>query len=607
MKRFFSGSRRLMPSPLVTASFFCLSLIFYACVGSPTLPLDRNRGESGSDLFSQNQPDTTGILEAMERELQRSLDSLHLHAGAKPYFLAYMYWDIEQYRVEATLGTLEQNGWDRMQYLGVDLRLGDYERDNTGYLGSIVFGPRLRAPLPRSNDTTLLRQAIWAATDAEYKVAIEKLAQKKAYLRNHSQERSLPDFSRQEINRIDLMEKRIEPDTNSLKDLGVTVSAGFNDYPELQESRAAYNYFYSTLYYVDSEGSRYRLGFQENTFLVSLLAQADDGAPLWDYFRCSRRDTPWCGESNATDLGKKAAQESKDLAERTLRLSQKPPERNYRGPALLQNSAGGDLLYKALLAPQSQLREPLGSQSQRHFLLSLEGRKYFPTFVSIQDDPARYQWNDQTLYGHYAFDHQAQSARAVDLVKDGKIVDYYRGKIPLQPNGEHKSNGHWRYGGGFPGVVELHSKTTRNNVGMFRDLCRLSEEEGIGYAMVIAKVADEDALALLRHPLSSRLRISEAGDGRAFALNTPVHMGKVDCRTRKIDPVRGLTLSSMDSKSLRDIVATGESPSLYEPQAAFSALVPDLLFSLMDMKGDNQPQPRLPYLPPSGNFENIVP
>ncbi len=596
---------------MVKILVMALGLAIAGCAGNAPEQSQRdssNRGDRpGSGAFIQGDPDTSAILRAMEAELRRSLDSLHLQAGVKPYFLSYLYWDVELYRMEATLGTLEQSGFDRMQFLSVDLRLGSYDLDNSGFQGSIVFGPRLRAPLPHSNDTTLLRQAIWAATDAEYKVAIEKLAQKKAYLQNHRDETALPDFSRQKVGRFDVMEKRLPPDTGAITQLGKSVSATLQSFPELQESRAGYNYFYSTLYYVDSEGSRYRVGFQEHTFLVSLLAQAVDGAPLWDYFRCSRRDTPWCGEKDASTLAQKTSTEIQVLSERLRRLSGTPAEKDYRGPVLLSHSAAGDLVYKALLAPQAQLREPLGSQSQRHFLLGLEGRKYFPAFISIHDDPSRFHWKDRTLYGHYAFDHQAQPALPIQLIENGKISDFYRGKIPLQPNRPHSGNGHWRYGGGFPGVVEVYSEAAFDEEELHRHLCRLSDEEGINHGLVVSKVADEDALALLRHPLTHRLEISEAGGGRTFTLNTPVQMDRLECRTGKMQPVRGLTVPPLDSKSLRDIVATGRSHALYEPQASFSALVPGLLFSLMDMKGNLQPQPRLPYLAPEGISKKIAP
>ena len=91
---------------------------------------------------------------------------------------------------------------------------------------------------------------------------------------------------------------------------------------------------------------------------------------------------------------------------------------------------------------------------------------------------------------------------------------------------------------------------------------------------------------------------SESGDGRGtFALSPPCEVDIIDSRTGKVTPVRGLSFPAIDSKSLRDIVAVGEQPSLYEPQAAFSVLCPSLLFSLLDLKGNRATQPRPPYLP----------
>jgi hypothetical protein len=126
----------------------------------------------------------------------------------------------------------------------------------------------------------------------------------------------------------------------------------------------------------------------------------------------------------------------------------------------------------------------------------------------------------------------------------------------------------------------------------------LGTDEGTGYGLVVSKLADEDAVKLLRHPLASGLASTDGMDGRgSFSLTPPCEIDRLDSKTGKLTPVRGLSFPPIDSKSLRDIAAVGNKPWLHEPQAAFSVLCPSLLFNLLDLKGNRSNHPHLPYLP----------
>lgn len=541
---------------------------------------------------------SSAILKAMESELKRSMDSLRMRGGVAPYFLSYTLWDVESWRMQASLGDCDFAATEDQNFLEVDLRVGDYQRDNGNFQGGIVFGPRLRLPLPQDDDTNLVKQSLWAATDAKYKVALEQLAQKKAFLENQAAADSLPDNSRQKVLTQSIIEPRSPPDTAMATALGRELSRYLGRYGWLLESRVGYQYYYSTHYYVDSEGSRYILTSKEHTLLISLLTQAADGTPLWDYLRVATRDPLLVGaaEGPASFKALKAGVDS--LAQRLDILRKSTPLTSYRGPVLFSGVAAGELLNKALLAPQSRLREPLGLGAEPNFMIAMAGRKLFPSGITVTDKPSRKDWEGRTLFGHYPFDHQGQPAEDLTLIADGRVKDYFLGKVPVLRGKGHRSNGHWRYGGGFPGVVELVSATPQLDADLYKRLAALGAEEGNGFGLVVRKLLDEDAFKLLRHPLAVNLLAGETGDGRgSFGLSAPCELDLVDSKTGKSTPVRGLSFPIIDSKSLRDIVAVGDRPALYEPQASFSVLCPSLLFSLLDMKGNRSTQPRLPYLP----------
>ncbi|MDB5105849.1 MAG: peptidase modulator of gyrase [Fibrobacteres bacterium] len=550
-----------------------------------------------------NKADTTqagmeasSVLKAMASELKRSMDGLRIKGRPSPYFLSYLLWDVESHHMQASLGSCEMTDDDRQHLVEADLRVGNFEEDNSNFQGGIVFGPRLRLPLPQENDTTLLRLSLWAATDAKYKVAVEQLAQKRAFLANHSGRDGLPDFSRQKVLKRFRAEPRTPPDTARTAALGKDLSRFLAGFPWLLESRVGFQYYYTTFYYVDSEGARFIETVKEHTLLISLFTQAKDGAPLWDYLRVSTRDPLNLGEGSVSFASLKDS--LAPILKRLEYLRSAPPLANYRGPVLFNGRAAGELLNKALLAPQGRLREPLGAGSEANFMVSMAGRKLFPSEITVIDTPSLAAWQGRSLFGHYLLDQQGQPAEDIVLVKDGRVKDFFLGKVPVFKAKGHLSNGHWRYGGGFPGVTLLRSSKPLPESDLVARLKTMGSDEGTGYGLVVSKVLDEDAFKLLRHPLASQMAITDGLDGRgSFSLTPPCEVDMLDSRTGKVTPVRGLSFPSIDSKSLRDIVAVGDRPYLHEPQASFSILCPSLLFSLLDLKGSRSTQPRPPYLP----------
>jgi TldD protein len=541
--------------------------------------------------------ESSSVLKAMEHELRRSVDSLRLKGNPKPYFASYLLWDIQSYRMQASLGSCEFSDTDRQHLVEVDLRVGDYKQDNTNFLGGIVFGPRLRLPLPQENDTSLLRLSLWAATDAKYKVAVEQLAQKRAFLANHSGSDSLPDFIRAKSRSQVRMDPETFPDTAKITALGRELSRYLATFPWLEESRVGYQYYYTTFYYVDAEGARYIQTAKEHTLLVALFTQARDGAPLWDYLRISTLAPLAVGDEKGT-AGFAALKDSlQPILHRLETLRKAEPMANYRGPVLFAGTAAGDLLSKALLVPQTRLREPMGATQEPNFMVSLLNRKLFPSGITVTDSPSMRAWEGRALFGHYTFDHQGQPAKDVTLIEDGRVRDYLLGKVPVLRAKDHSGNGHWRYGGGFPGVVQLRSGKPTSEKELRERLSSLGEDEGNGFGILVSKDLDEDAFKLLRHPLASQLLVGDGGDGRGtFSISAPCEIDRVDSRTGQVTPVRGLAFPSLDTKSLRDIAAVGDAPHLYEPQASYTVLCPSLLFTLLDMKGSRSAQPRLPYL-----------
>ena len=143
------------------------------------------------------------VLEAMNAELERSMAVLG-EQEVPPYFLSYEITESQNVSVSGSFGALTGSGEGRERLLDIDLRVGNYDLDNTRpirdsrsfSLFSTSFGPG--AALPIENDYRELRRQIWLATDSAYKSALDALAEKRAALQNETRAEDVADFTAEE-------------------------------------------------------------------------------------------------------------------------------------------------------------------------------------------------------------------------------------------------------------------------------------------------------------------------------------------------------------------------------------------------------------------------
>ena len=71
------------------------------------------------------------VLEAMQAELERSIQGFRERAETPPYFLGYQITEIRAGAIRASNGALVSSTETRRRFLNVVVRVGDYELDNT--------------------------------------------------------------------------------------------------------------------------------------------------------------------------------------------------------------------------------------------------------------------------------------------------------------------------------------------------------------------------------------------------------------------------------------------------------------------------------------------
>ncbi|PYS36814.1 MAG: hypothetical protein DMG14_23495, partial [Acidobacteria bacterium] len=181
------------------------------------------------------------VTEALEQEMKRAFSLLQQKGNPAPYFISYSVRENQSVEIEASLGALRNSQKDQSRLLDVDVRVGNYDLDNThqirGQRGANP-GPAFAYPvlMPIDNDVDALRSVIWLETDRKYKTAVERFIQVKANRAiKVDEEDTSADMSRQTKEAAVLPLASIDLNVANWEKKLKTFSALFNKYPEIYE------------------------------------------------------------------------------------------------------------------------------------------------------------------------------------------------------------------------------------------------------------------------------------------------------------------------------------------------------------------------------------
>ncbi len=136
-------------------------------------------------------PKASVITDALRTELVRSMEHLKKQP-TPPYFLSYEVIEIESTSVSGSFGALVSSvPANRRRQLGIDLRVGGYQLDNTrpirGAMGN-MFDNYSFFQMPIEDDPDALRAMLWYYTDQKYKRAVEQFISVKTNVKVKAQE-----------------------------------------------------------------------------------------------------------------------------------------------------------------------------------------------------------------------------------------------------------------------------------------------------------------------------------------------------------------------------------------------------------------------------------
>jgi TldD protein len=544
-----------------------------SCVTVLILLADASFALAGSATDKELKSDV--LLRALVGELDRSQTDVRMDDLPDPYFIEYALVDALSVNVSADLGATANVDERRIRFLRTEVRVGSYEMDNTNFQGGFGgfggFGRGGRfgsVPVPIEDDYDAIRQAIWWATDREYKRVVEDLEKKKAFVKTKMIEDRPNDLSHEEP--VEFFEDREKPefDVDQLQTLADALSAVFRDYDKIQNSHVNVNAMAGNQYLVNTEGTRMRTSGVRLLLSATASTQCADGMPLSDTFSvyAMKRD----GLPAIDTLVKKC----RKMCDELITVSEAPVLEAYTGPVLFEAPAAASVFSQRFARRFIGGQRPLGSRTNPSDFAKKLGKRVLPRFLDVVDDPTRETILDQPVLGHYKYDDQGVKARKVQLVEGGQLKALLMSRNPSKEF--DKSTGHGR--GTFRpaasiGCLIVSARDGADEKTLRAELIEAFEDEGLDYGIRVESLGRSDG-----------------GGSSAFAFQRrrggtiPLTMYKVFPDGRE-ERVRGAEIAGISTKAFKRLLAAGDKPFVLNSRSSGGSTIvaPAMLFEELDL------------------------
>lgn len=528
------------------------------------------------------------VLTAMQQELDRSIEAMGKGDPAG-YYISYTVADRQYSEVSGSNGALLSSTDTRARWLEVQTRVGTYQLDDTHKLGDRPpswTSPGTSASL--DNDIPVLRREIWRETDRQYRAATEALIKVKTnqQVQVQTTEGSAPDFSREKPHVSIGPRVEIHVDRTPWEQRVRNYTAAFSKSPAVLNSIATFTALGMNQYQVNTEGTKLAFGQVHYRLELYVQSKAPDGMDINRY-----ANFDWLDPKDAPDdntVNRSIAQ----LIKESTDLDNAPLVDPYAGPALLTGRAAAVFFHEVFGHRAEGFRQKDINEGQT--FSSKVGEQIFPSFISIKDDPTEAAFKGQMLLGNYAFDDEGVPAEDVHLVDNGVLKTFLMSRSPLTTIPE--SNGHGRRQLGFVPVARqgnliVSSSATVTNAELRQKLIELVRAQGKPFGLFIDDIA-------------GGFTFTGRGQPQAFQV-TPLVVYKVFPDGRPDQLVRGVDIVGTPLVSLTKIVATGDTPEIFNGYCGaesgsvpVSAVAPAILISEMEFTKKESSTDKPPILPP---------
>jgi hypothetical protein len=433
------------------------------------------------------------VMKAMRDELDRSMKQLQLEQLEKPYFISYRVQDRTSVDTTATFGALLSGDLSRTRYLTVQVRVGDYQRDNSNFMTypPAANGLSENVLLPLDDDYQELRRQIWLATDTAYKQALEMLSRKRAALENRKARENIPDFSREQTTTALEPFAPIKMDLPSAEALVRNLSSLFRQSPEIYTSLVNMRIADTRAWYLNSEGSAVTDESSGAVLVATAQTQALDGTMLPDWVVVSARSMEALPQES--DL----ASQVRAMADRLTRVRHAPMVDRYSGPVLFDGAAGAEVISQVFAPKLLAMRTPASDNSQMEAFAAQSvsklqdrlGARVLPSFLSVVDDPTQASYEGTPLLGGHAVDDEGVRARPTTLVDKGYLKTLLNARDPV--SGIPQSTGSFRTFGPQPSNLIFTVTEGASEPELMNQLLSMVKQRDKEFGVVVRGVGRE--------------------------------------------------------------------------------------------------------------------
>lgn len=538
--------------------------------------------------------DDVAVRRALTDELNRSIKELAIAKESKPYFMSYGVTDEREFELSSVAGAIVVDRKDASRDFDVTVRVGSPKLDNS-YSGMVGFGQRGRtSAYPFEDDYDAIRRELWLMSDGAYKQALEFFNKKKSALlaRAKKAEESILDFAPEPAQTVERPVPSIDLETQRvvLTEWISKLSAQLAEERTVISSSVRANLVLRRERTLTSEGAYRDESHAYVSVVLDAMAQADDGMYVSE-------EVPFTANSieGLPSLERLTAHVVGMLERLKLKRQAELPK---AGTALvLFESEAANALFASLLSDSlSGAPPPRFSEGDRDdSLASKLGTDVASPLLSVYDDPSVATGPGRSaLWGHYFADEEVVLGKKTSLIENGVLKTLLMSRAPRKEIPQ--SNGHRRNSGVSIGNLFVTGKKPMTRAKLIEFANQLSRKNAKTPTLIYAvrRFAPENLFDMPVIPgIGGAPQLNEfSGDGGVLIADAYRIDGKKEV------PVRGLRLDSVTLRSLKDVVAVGDQPTVSNYLCSgtdyCSTIAPSVLLERVDTRPQSGEMPRLP-------------
>jgi hypothetical protein len=493
-------------------SLILFIIIFY-------LPAFRITGQE----YSSERTDSI-FINALKDELHRNISKLEDKESGKPFFISYSLLNGEITESQATLGALIRSASEQISDWYIRLMMGDYKCNDENFR-DLLEGQddlyQIQVACPIEPDYWGVRKAFWWNTNNVFRSA-SKIYKRKLQAINEcsidSAFEKLPDYTKTNPVNIFITDSASRPDQHQVERMAKELSAVFRNIDRLKQSNVTVKVLKSTVYMINSEGSRIRMPL--NCCMVNISLQVKNK----DKISIGENLTYYAPVFSALPPIDKMKHDAGELAQYLIQLNDaEEVKEEYHGPVLLLYQAAAKSLLSGLFGKENPLvasRKPLVYNMKNNSITgetaSIENKlnkRIISRDLTVTILPYLESYNGVVLMGNVRIDAEGVVPPGeIVLIENGILKNLLSNRVPTP--GIRESNGHHRIAlssSGFtfqdaPSIVKVSSDHVSDYDKLVRQLRELADEKGLEYAYVIKPLipdANESPFCFYRMDLNT--------------------------------------------------------------------------------------------------------